>query len=228
MRHLFVLSALSLSLFATTAQAQRRTPAARKPVKPVAATTATPMPTKLDLPGLNLGTPNPMPELGVLDVVNNKTVALKSLASEKGTALIFISNTCNEVNEQKKTINKFVAQAKSAGLAVVFVNSNQRSMEESEAPPAMHEFAIKEGIKEPYIIDQRMQISDVFGVQRLPEAFIFNKEGFLAYRGALEAAPAAGKEAVCFACDALTGIGNIGSIQYGMVAGKGCAIAPQK
>ena len=226
MRNLFILSALSLSLFATTAQAQRRNP---PPRKPVAATPVLPMPTKLDLPGLRLGAANPLPELGVLDAVNSRTTALKSLAAEKGLVLIFISNTCNEVATEKKTIVKFAQQAKSAGLGVVYVNSNQRTLNELEGPPAMHEFALKEDIKEPYIIDQRMQIADVFGVQRLPEVFIFNADGYLAYRGAVEVVPAgAGKEAFCFACEALQNISNIGKIQYSMTAGKGCAIPPQE
>lgn len=224
MRNLFLLSVLSISLCATQAQAQRRS-TARKPAAPQAPVE---MPQRLDLPGLHQGAANPLSDLGVLDVVGGKTAALKTFATPKGLVLIFISNTCEAVEGQKKAISDFVQQAKEAGLGVAYVNSNQRKTDELEGPPAMHAYALKAGIKLPYVIDKNMQIADVFGVQRLPEVFIFNAGGYLAYRGAVAVAPTGGKEAVCFACEAVKNIESMGRIQYTATAGAGCTIAPQE
>ena len=77
----------------------------------------------------------------------------------------------------------------------------------------MHQYAQKAGMQEPYIIDKNMQIADVFGVQRLPEVFIFNSKGFLTYRGAIKTVPANGKVNVCFACEAVQNIDNIGAVK---------------
>ena len=106
MRNFLLFSVLSLSLCATQAQAQRRSSSsARKPAV-VAPQAPAEMPQQLDLPGLRQGAANPLADLGVLDANGGKTTALKSLAMEKGLALVFISNTCEEVQNQKKGITK--------------------------------------------------------------------------------------------------------------------------
>ncbi len=202
-------------------------PPARKPVaaKPVVPE----MPQKLLLPGISLGEQNLLLDMGVIDPVKGKSTSLRSLATSKGIAMIFISNTCAEVQTQKKAILHFEDQALTAGLGVVYVNSNQRKMEETENPAAMREFAMKEGMKQPYLYDLNMQMTDAFGVQRLPEVFIFNANGKLVYRGAIQTNPAGTTETVCSACRALVDIEDVSKIRYDAVtAGKGCAVSPRE
>jgi hypothetical protein len=80
---------------------------------------------------------------------------------------------------------------------MVILNSNQAYREKDDSYSAMKAYGKEQGYTVPYVLDEGSTLADAFGATRTPEVFLFDKNGKLVYKGAMEdnpSSPAESKE----------------------------------
>src|ERR1043165_233084 len=119
-----------------------------------------------------------------------------SIATEKnGLLVIFSCNTCPFVIKNEGTIAKTVEYAKSKGVGVVIINSNEAKRSGDDSYEAMQAYAKKQGYAVPYLVDENSKLADMYGANHTPEIYLFNGSKTLVYRGAMNDNPGSPSEA---------------------------------
>jgi hypothetical protein len=72
---------------------------------------------------------------------------------------------------------------------VILVNSNEATRTDDDSFEEMQAYAKQQGYKWYYAVDKNSKLADAFGATRTPEVFLFNKEGKLVYKGAIDDNP---------------------------------------
>lgn len=121
--------------------------------------------------------------------VDNKEVSLNDMKTSKGLIVMFSCNTCPYVIKSQERTKEVMAYAKSKDIGMVVVNSNEAQRDEADSRNAMSKYAKSQGYDVPYVIDEKSKLADAFGATRTPEVFLFNGEGKLVYKGAMEDNP---------------------------------------
>ena len=121
-----------------------------------------------------------------LPATDGKTYALKDVAGEKGTVIVFICNHCPYV---KAVIGRLVADArvliaKGIGFAAVCANDATDYPEDSFAN--MKRFATAHYFPFPYLHDETQAVARAYGAVCTPDYFGYDKAGRLKYRGRLD------------------------------------------
>jgi thioredoxin-related protein len=128
---------------------------------------------------------------------DKKEVSLNDVKTKKGLIVMFSCNTCPYVIKSQERTKEVMNYAKEKGIGMVIVNSNEAKRGDEDSHNAMSKYAKGQGYKVPYIVDEKSQLADAFGATRTPEVFLFNGEGKLVYKGAMEdnpSTPAESKE----------------------------------
>ena len=123
-----------------------------------------------------------------------RAISLNDAKTSKGLLVIFSCNTCPYVVKSEARIKEMMNYATAKGIGMVIVNSNEAKREDDDSYKAMAKYAKKQGYKVPYLVDEKSQLADAFGASRTPEVFLFNGEGKLAYKGAMEDNPSSPSE----------------------------------
>lgn len=111
---------------------------------------------------------------------------LMSHAGDNGLLVIFSCNTCPFVVAWEDRYNEAKEFADAAGVGTVLINSNEDFRGEADSPEAMAAHAEELGYSMPYLIDENHRIADDFGAKTTPHVFLFDAEGTLIYRGAID------------------------------------------
>ena len=117
--------------------------------------------------------------------VDGKTYTFADVRGQKGTLVIFLSNTCPYV---LAVISRIVEEAKALqeiGVGVVGIMSNLGDPRDSLE--AMKEFARQNGFSFPYVEDATQEVARAYDAQCTPDFFGFNARDELQYRGRLDA-----------------------------------------
>jgi peroxiredoxin len=130
-----------------------------------------------------LGAPAPDFSLSATD---GKTYALKDVAGEKATVIVFICNHCPYV---KAVIDRLVADARmlmreDVGFAAVCSNDAASYPEDSFAK--MREFARAHDFPFPYLHDDTQAVARAYGAVCTPDFFGYDRDLKLKYRGRLD------------------------------------------
>lgn len=186
----YLLSAAAAVLFAGGASAQRAsapTPPAPPNAIPVAEA------------GLAIGSDIPMAALQLMSTDMKKgPVSLQSASTKKGLLVMFSCNTCPFVVKSEARTLEVMKAAKEAGIGAVIINSNAAFREGDDSFEAMKAYAAKQEYTVPYLMDEGSALADAFDAKRTPEVFLFNGEGQLVYKGAMEDNPANPSESTKF------------------------------
>ena len=137
---------------------------------------------------LPLGAPIPSPEVKMKDVTG-KEVSLKEAKTDKGLLVMFSCNTCPYVVRNQERTREICAYARSKGLGVMLLNSNEGQRGDEDSYEAMQAYAKEQQYRWYYVVDKNSEMADVFGANRTPENFLFNAEGKLVYHGAIDDNP---------------------------------------
>ena len=108
------------------------------------------------------------------------------LKGENGLLIAFICNHCPFV---VAIIDRLVSDAEilaADGINTVAIMSNDYRTYPADAPPLMTEFAAKNKMSFPYLIDETQDVARAYGAVCTPDFFGLNKEGALQYRGRLD------------------------------------------
>lgn len=113
---------------------------------------------------------------------DGKAQSFDVLKGKNGTVVVFLSVQCPVVNKSYAArLTQMGKDLSAKGVNVVGVNSNSTETAEQ----------IKANITErsysfPVLIDKGNVIADKFNASVTPEVFLFDKEGVLIYRGAID------------------------------------------
>jgi len=179
-----VLPLVLLAMLGGQVQAQRTT--GGKPAVKKAAKTEAPV---AGPSSLAIGSEIPLDGVMLMNVIGDPTSLIQA-KTQKGLIVMFSCNTCPFVIKAQPKTKKAMDLAKKLEMGMVVVNSNQAQRGAEDSRENMAAYARREGYTVPYVMDEQSQLADAFGATRTPEVFVFNGEGKLVYKGALEDNPA--------------------------------------
>jgi len=137
---------------------------------------------------LNPGDKIPAAEISMRNV-NGKPTTLKAAAKQNGLLVMFSCNTCPFVIKNEPITRKTIEYATAHNIGMVIINSNEAQRGNDDSYDAMTKFAIAQGYTVPYLVDENSKIADLFGANHTPEIFLFDKNGKLVYKGAMNDNP---------------------------------------
>src|SRR5688572_11477467 len=142
----------------------------------------------VELNPLPIGSKVPKPEVIMKDI-SGQDITLKEAFKENGLLVMFSCNTCPAVianQDRTKEISKYALEK---NVGVILINSNEGQRGDEDSFDEMKEYAKEQGYNWSYAVDQKSVLADVFGANRTPECFLFNKEESLVYSGAIDDNP---------------------------------------
>jgi thioredoxin-related protein len=137
---------------------------------------------------LEIGSTIPMADVKMKSV-DKKEVSLKEATTKNGLLVMFSCNTCPYVIKSQARTKEVMAHAAQNNVGMVIVNSNAAQRDGADSYDAMIKYAAKQGYKVPYVVDEGSKLADAFGAMRTPEVFLFDGNGKLVYKGAMEDNP---------------------------------------
>lgn len=146
-----------------------------------------------NIKSIEIGAAMPMSDVKMKSV-DKKEVSLKDAKTNTGLLVMFSCNTCPYVIKSQDRTTEMIAYAKKAGLGVVIVNSNEAKRDGDDSYKAMAKYAKGQNYDAPYVVDEKSKLADAFGATRTPEVFLFDGNGKLMYKGAMEDNPTAPTE----------------------------------
>jgi len=138
--------------------------------------------------GLKIGGSLPKPDLKLKDI-SGKEVTMKEMMKPNGLLVMFSCNTCPYVMRNQNRTKEICNYALQNNIAVILLNPNEAYRNEGDSFEAMQSYAKEQGYTWPYAVDKNNELADVFGANRTPECFLFDKTSKLVYHGAIDDNP---------------------------------------
>lgn len=101
------------------------------------------------------------------------------------TLIVFAANHCPYVQWVEREIAAIAAE--NPDLQVVAICSNDAGEYPDDDVPGLRDQATRAGWTFPYLIDDSQEVARAFGAVCTPDFFLYDADGRLAYRGALDA-----------------------------------------
>ncbi len=138
---------------------------------------------------LPIGSAIPLANTKMKDV-SGKILSLNDVKTSKGLLVMFSCNTCPYVIKNQARTRDIANYAQSQNLGVILLNANEGNRNSDDSYKAMQAYARAQEYKWPYTVDSNNELADAFGASRTPEVYLFDANGKLAYRGAIDDNPA--------------------------------------
>jgi hypothetical protein len=151
--------------------------------------------------------------------------SFEQLKTENGLLVMFSCNTCPYVIKAQKHTLQLMKMAQELKVGMAVLNSNEAQRGDEDGIAKMREYASVQRFLVPYLLDEHSMMADMFGATRTPEVFLFNAEGKLVYKGALEDNPANPEQSKkLYALDALKNMAAKKPIKPTETKSIGCGI----
>lgn len=137
---------------------------------------------------LPIGASLPSGDVALKDI-SGKEVTLKKAMEENGLLVMFSCNTCPVVKGYQPRTNEICNYALGKKVGVILLNSNEGGREGGDSYDAMKTYGNSNTYKWFYAVDKDNVLADVFGASRTPECYLFDKNGKLVYKGAIDDNP---------------------------------------
>ena len=135
---------------------------------------------------LKLGSDIPMGDVKMVDV-SGKKVSLNEVKMENGLLVNFSCNTCPWVIAWQDRYNQLSDLSLANNIGFITINPNSRNREKiGEGLDDMKEFSKKYDHDFLYTVDKNSEIARAFGATSTPHIYLFNSDGKLVYRGAID------------------------------------------
>lgn len=121
--------------------------------------------------------------------VDGKQVSLADKRTKNGLLVMFSCNTCPYVVKSQARTREVIDYAMKHSIGMMIINSNAAQRDNADSYSAMVKYAKAQGYKVPYVVDEDSRLADAFGANRTPEVFLFDDNGKLVYKGAMESNP---------------------------------------
>lgn len=137
---------------------------------------------------LAVGSDLPMKDVKMKDV-SGKEVSINDAVKTNGVLVMFSCNTCPYVIKNQQRTLDIAAYAKQNNIGIILLNSNEATRSSDDSYEDMKAYAKKQGYDFYYTVDTDSKIANAFGATRTPEIFLFDANGKLQYKGAIDDNP---------------------------------------
>lgn len=134
---------------------------------------------------LAIGTRAPKADVKMKNV-DGAEVTIAGAAGKNGTLVIFSCNACPWVKAWEDRIASLGNAYLAKGVGVIAINANDPGQVAEDGYEEMQRRAKEKGFRFPYVVDATSAVAAAFGATRTPEVFLFDREGKLAYHGAID------------------------------------------
>jgi thioredoxin-related protein len=138
---------------------------------------------------IEIGTVMPKSDVKLYDVVSGTEISLNDKKGKNGMLVMFSCNTCPFVIANEARIKSAQAEAVQLNIGMVIINSNEAYRDGDDSKDAMKSYAAAQKYTVPYLADNNDELANAYGATRTPETFLFDKDGKLVYRGAIDDSP---------------------------------------
>lgn len=118
--------------------------------------------------------------------VSDKMVSLSDVKTDKGLLVIFSCNTCPFVRKSEDRIREISNLCEKEKIGCILINSNEAQRNNEDSFEAMKSYYKEQNLRCFYSVDEKSLLADAFGAGRTPQCFLFNGEGRLIYKGAID------------------------------------------
>ena len=160
------------------------------------------------------------------DVSNNNAPIGLSNFDGKPVLIMFICNHCPFVLHILPQMVELANTAKSNGIGVVAISSNDVQSYPQDGPEHMNDLSYEAGFEFPYLYDQSQSVASLYRAACTPDFFLFDQAHTLVYRGQMDGARPGNGVAVTGAdlSSAINSLLNGTEISKQQIASVGCSI----
>jgi len=158
----------------------------------------------------------------ILKNINGNESELSTYKKENGLLVIFSCNTCPWVIRWQGRYNPISELCSKNDIGFVAVNSNARQHDGVDSFDSMKEHAKKYKYMFPYVLDSGSRLAKSFGAMVTPHVYLFDKNGDLRYRGAIDDGPKRVKRD--YLVDAISSVSKDKSVRIKTTKTLGCSI----
>jgi peroxiredoxin len=137
---------------------------------------------------LDIGAPIPKPDVKLNDI-SGREISLNTAKGAKGLLVMFTGNRCPYVVRNQGRTGEICGYALQQQIGVILVNSNTTLHNGDESLEAMKAYAAEQQYRWYYVIDKKGEIAEAFDASHTPECYLFDKNGRLSYKGAIDDNP---------------------------------------
>ena len=138
-----------------------------------------------NISSIAIGTEIPLVEYKMEDV-SGEIVSLNSVKKKNGLLVIFSCNTCPFVLGWQDRYIPLGDWTLENNIGFVLVNSNEAQRNDVDGLEKMRVHAATNKYNTFYTVDKNSELADAFGATRTPEVFLFDGNGKLVYKGAID------------------------------------------
>ena len=158
----------------------------------------------------------------ILKNINGNESELSTYKKENGLLVIFSCNTCPWVIRWQGRYNPISELCSKNNIGFVAVNSNASQHDGVDSFDSMKEHADKYEYMFPYVLDSGSSLAKAFGAMVTPHVYLFDKNGDLRYRGAIDDGPRKVKRT--YLVDAINSVSKGKSVRIQTTKTLGCSI----
>ncbi len=137
---------------------------------------------------LEIGAPIPKSEVKLHDI-SGREITLNAARGGNGLLVMFSGNRCPYVVRNQGRTTNICAYALKHQVGVILINSNTALHTGEESLENMQAYAAQQQYNWFYVLDKKAEIADAFDAGHTPECFLFDKNGRLSYKGAIDDNP---------------------------------------
>ena len=134
---------------------------------------------------LEIGSSIPLANIKMMDI-SGKMISLNDVKMKNGLLVNFSCNTCPWVVAWQDRYNALAEESNKNKIGFITVNPNTAWRDLGENLSDMREFAKENGHNFLYALDKEAKLATAFGATKTPHIYLFNGEGKLVYRGAID------------------------------------------
>jgi peroxiredoxin len=108
------------------------------------------------------------------------------LESHEVVCVVVMCNHCPYVKLYLDRLKALHQDYASQSVALIAMNPNDAVQFPEDSFDKMKTFVVEQGISFPYLRDETQDVAHTLGATKTPHAFLFNKQGVLVYRGAID------------------------------------------
>ena len=175
---------------------------------------------------LALGSDIPLADVKMVDI-SGKKVSLNDVKMKNGLLVNFSCNTCPWVVAWQDRYNGLAETSMKNNIGFITINPNSKNREKiGEGLKDMKKFSKKYDHDDfLYTVDEGSQLARAFGASKTPHIYLFDSNGKLVYKGAIDDnARKPKKVKKPYLLDALNALGSGKSINVTETKALGCSI----
>ena len=126
------------------------------------------------------------PDFALPDVRTGEIVRLSDFDGKKALLVLFLCRHCPYVQHVQDGIAQLARDYAEADLTIVAISANDPEAYPEDAPEGLAQQAEEAGFTFPYLFDESQEVAKAYTAACTPDAFLFDAERKLVYRGQLE------------------------------------------